>query len=232
MAYFDAQFSLITGYRFLLKQIIRFISEIDLHCNQKGQKLLDIGCGKKPYQMFFRNYQYTGMDLYSDISSPDILGDIMNIPVENNSVDAVMTVWVLDDIPEPWKAVAEIARILKPGGYYFAVENQSTNQHFKEHDYFRFTPLAMEFMAKSNQMKMIRCESYGGDFALAGFTLITAFNTMFNRVLGSNNFFRPVYSTIINLIFFPLDRFFRIDFFRKNFEKNSLGYCYVFQKLS
>lgn len=231
MIYFDAQFSLISGYRFLLKEIITFLSKIDNYALNSKSKLIDIGCGEKPYQNLIKKYEYSGMDLYSEISRPDIIGDIMNIPLENESFDAALTVWVLDDIPEPAKAISEISRILKKGGYYFAVENQSTNQHFKGHDYFRFTPGALEYLASQNGLILIKCKSFGGDFALAGFTLIVALNTMFNRIFGDYNFVKPFYSFMINLIFYPLDRIFRLPFFRNNFEKNSLGYCYIFQKI-
>lgn len=229
MPWFDPQFSLPTGYRFLIKDIIRFIDHIDSYAGENC-KLLDIGCGDQPYRKMFRKYSYTGLDLHTEISKPDITGDILDMPLADSSFDAALTVWVLDDIPEPAKAIAEITRILKPGGYYFAVENQSTNQHFKGHDFFRFAPQALEYLASKNNLDLLEIKSYGGDFALAGFTLITAFNTMFNRVLGRYNYLKPIYSFIINILFFPADRFFRIKFFRKNFEKNSIGYCYVFRK--
>ena len=49
--YFDRHFSLITGYRFLLKDVIKYITTIDSFFNSK-YKILDIGCGKKPYKKF------------------------------------------------------------------------------------------------------------------------------------------------------------------------------------
>jgi SAM-dependent methyltransferase len=230
MPYFDSEFSLPTGYRFLLNDIIRFLSRIDNYATSDHCVLLDIGCGNKPYKKLIRKYSYTGLDLYTDVSNPDIIGDILDIPVLENSIDAALTVWVLDDIPEPGKALEEIARILKPGGYYFAVENQSTNQHFKGYDYFRFAPQALEYLALKNKLELLEVKSYGGDFALSGFILITAFNTMFNRIFGKYNILKPFYSLLINLLFYPVDRLFRIKYFRKNFEKNSIGYCYLFRK--
>ena len=44
--YFDRHFSLITGYRFLLKDVVKYIATIDSFFDFK-YKILDIGCGKK-----------------------------------------------------------------------------------------------------------------------------------------------------------------------------------------
>jgi ubiquinone/menaquinone biosynthesis C-methylase UbiE len=43
-------------------------------------------------------------------------GDATHLPVENQSVDVVISNGVLNLVPEKERAVAEIARVLKPGG--------------------------------------------------------------------------------------------------------------------
>jgi ubiquinone/menaquinone biosynthesis C-methylase UbiE len=45
------------------------------------------------------------------------LGDIENMPVDDNSVDVVISNCVLNLVPDKDKAFAEIFRILKPGGH-------------------------------------------------------------------------------------------------------------------
>lgn len=46
-----------------------------------------------------------------------------NIPIAANSVDAVVCSLVLCTVPEPAAAVAEVLRILKPGGRFFFLEH-------------------------------------------------------------------------------------------------------------
>ena len=44
------------------------------------------------------------------------LGDAASLPYEDDSVDAVVLTTVLGEIPEGGRALAEIARVLRPGG--------------------------------------------------------------------------------------------------------------------
>ncbi len=230
MMYFDINFSLLTGYRFLFKDVVKFISSLDKYAPDHNAKLLDIGCGDKPYKKLFKKYNYTGIDSNPEISKPDVIGSITSLPFESGSFDACMTVWVLDDLPNPDNAVKEISRVLKSDGYYFAVEVQSAHQHYIPNDYFRFTPNALRVLCEKHKLEMISHKSYGGDFAMIGYSFISIFNRVFERIFAKYNFFKLLYSLVFNIIFFPADRIARLKIFRDNFERNSAGYCYVFRR--
>ena len=49
--------------------------------------------------------------------SVDIVGDGGNIPLQDGSVDAVTCNAVVEHVPDPGDVIAEMLRILKPGGY-------------------------------------------------------------------------------------------------------------------
>ncbi|WP_299228603.1 class I SAM-dependent methyltransferase [uncultured Psychroserpens sp.] len=61
------------------------------------------------------NLQYTTTDLESPIA--DVKADICNLPFEDNSYDVILCNHVLEHIPDDTKAMKELYRILKPGGY-------------------------------------------------------------------------------------------------------------------
>lgn len=46
------------------------------------------------------------------------LGDIENLPIENNLADVVISNCVLNLVPDKQKAFAEIFRVIKPGGHF------------------------------------------------------------------------------------------------------------------
>lgn len=62
-----------------------------------------------------KNLNYTTTDLLSPIA--DVKADICNLPFENNSYDIILCNHVLEHIPDDTKAMQELFRVLKPGGY-------------------------------------------------------------------------------------------------------------------
>lgn len=62
--------------------------------------------------------QYKVLDKVSDYN-PDIVGDVHALPLADASVDAIVCIALLEHVEEPLKAMKEIYRVLKPGGYCY-----------------------------------------------------------------------------------------------------------------
>ena len=58
---------------------------------------------------------YTVMDPVPDYK-PDIVGDIHDIPLPNENVNAIICLAVLEHVKNPIRAMDEMYRVLKPGG--------------------------------------------------------------------------------------------------------------------
>ncbi|BAO76255.1 class I SAM-dependent methyltransferase [Winogradskyella sp. PG-2] len=61
------------------------------------------------------NLDYTTTDLLSPIA--DVKADICDLPFEDNSYDIILCNHVLEHIPDDTKAMQELYRVMKPGGY-------------------------------------------------------------------------------------------------------------------
>ncbi|MBF8148451.1 methyltransferase domain-containing protein [Winogradskyella sp. F6397] len=61
------------------------------------------------------NINYTTTDLLSPIA--DVKADICDLPFEDNSYDVILCNHVLEHIPDDTKAMQELYRVMKPGGY-------------------------------------------------------------------------------------------------------------------
>ncbi|MFC0604020.1 class I SAM-dependent methyltransferase [Winogradskyella pulchriflava] len=61
------------------------------------------------------NLDYTTTDLLSPIA--DVKADICNLPFEDNTYDVILCNHVLEHIPDDTKAMQELYRVMKPGGY-------------------------------------------------------------------------------------------------------------------
>lgn len=62
-----------------------------------------------------KNTDYTTTDLLSPIA--DVKADICDLPFEDNSYDVILCNHVLEHIPDDTKAMQELYRVMKPGGY-------------------------------------------------------------------------------------------------------------------
>ncbi|WP_299326134.1 class I SAM-dependent methyltransferase [uncultured Maribacter sp.] len=74
-----------------------------------------------PEQAFYKrfrklkNLNYITTDLNSPLA--DVKADICNLPFEDNTFDVILCNHVLEHIPDDTKAMSELYRILKPGGW-------------------------------------------------------------------------------------------------------------------
>lgn len=124
-------------------------------------RLLDVGCGEKPYERLFRPYvdAYVGVEHAATFSKtsasrrarPDVLYDGTHLPFEDASFDTVISVEVLEHTPDPQNLLGEIARVLKRHGTLILSAPFSIRLHEEPHDYFRYTPHGLrELMARAN----------------------------------------------------------------------------------
>lgn len=80
-------------------------------------KLLHFAPEQAFYNRFKKldNLDYTTTDLNSPLA--DVKADICNLPFQDNSFDVILCNHVLEHIPDDTKAMQELYRVLKPGGW-------------------------------------------------------------------------------------------------------------------
>lgn len=83
----------------------------------KPLKLLHFAPEQAFYKRFrrLRNIAYTTTDLNSPLA--DVKADICNLPFEDNTFDVILCNHVLEHIPNDTKAMQELYRVMKPGGW-------------------------------------------------------------------------------------------------------------------
>jgi len=183
--------------------------------------MVDIGCGTKPYAIFFKNTsKYIGIDRLGVKTKADIYANALQLPLPDNSVDICFNSWLLDDISEPNKYFQEIHRILKSGGVSIMIEAQSFPEHNAPNDYFRFTRYGLEFLAVKNGFSVEEMIPLGGFWAQIGLQITSFF---IKGAVGRLGKWARIFVPPINLLFFLLDR---INFL----PRGTAGYFAVFKK--
>lgn len=133
---------------------------------QLSGKLMDFGCGRKPYQNLFTVEQYIGVDIEvsghdHNNSLVDIYYDGETIPVEAEYFDSVFCSEVLEHLFEPDKILSEINRTMKPGGNILLTVPFCWNEHEIPYDYARYSSFGVRYLLEKHGFTIIEEQKTG-----------------------------------------------------------------------
>lgn len=138
---------------------------------------------------YIEKVEYKILDKVPDYH-PDIVGDIHDLPLEDNSVDAIICIAILEHVEEPQKAVKEMYRVLKPGGYCYIYVPFLYYYHPMPGyygDFYRFTIDGLRYMTRD--FKEVETQNVRGALATVAnlipfFSKRTGFFEMLDRWVG------------------------------------------------
>lgn len=126
-------------YTALSREIISAFVKVRRRIRKKKLDIVDIGCGAKPYLSLFAPYarRYIGVDV--DPRAADVVASGESLPFADNSFDLAVSFQTLEHCQYPSKVIAEMKRVLKPGGYIILTTHGIWMHHPCPHDYYRWT---------------------------------------------------------------------------------------------
>lgn len=154
-------------------------------------KVLDIGCGPG---FLLREFRALGWDVqgteFSEESAaharnllklPISVGDIVELNFDASSYDAIVMWHVLEHMRDPQRTIAEVARLLRPGGLFMcalpnfgSVEAQLTEDKWFHLDVPRhlhhFTENALTTLLALHQFTLIRASFFALEYDYFSFT--------------------------------------------------------------
>jgi SAM-dependent methyltransferase len=150
----------------LVTQLVGKAYERHLPAHARG-RLVDLGCGAAPLYGAYRSLvtevtcvdwaDSTGgaqhLDVEHDLNQP--------LPLESGRYDTVILSDVLEHIRKPEALLAEVARVLAPGGKLLLNVPFFYWLHEQPHDYFRYTEHALRSFVEQSGLELVLLEGLG-----------------------------------------------------------------------
>lgn len=183
---------------------------------KSGDRVLDLGCGSGVFSAILnkRGYRCISVDLSlkqlnfgksNCCSALFVNGDAEALPFPENAFDAILLVGLIHHFPDPSHCVQEIARVLKKGGGFFALDPNRMNPFmYLYRD--KSSPFYSSAGVSENERPII-ASAIKRDFEAAGLRVTTDFISGLKfKYLKSARMrrFLPWYNFVNSLIFRPL----------------------------
>jgi SAM-dependent methyltransferase len=130
-----------------------------------GGRLLDVGCGRKPYRQLCAAAEHIGVDWPASLhgnTQVDVSNEATHLSFEDSSFDTVLCTEVLEHVAKPHLAVEEMSRVLKPGGYLILSVPFIHWVHEEPFDFYRYTIFGLHHLLNDACLQIVKVIPRGG----------------------------------------------------------------------
>lgn len=113
------------------------------------RRVLDVGCGRQPYRPYLpATADYVGMEIDTPRTRRDFQAEVYydgkSFPFPDGSFDAVLCSQVFEHVFTPGEFLAEINRVLRPGGLLLLTVPFVWDEHEQPHDFARYSSFGLQ----------------------------------------------------------------------------------------
>jgi SAM-dependent methyltransferase len=137
-------------------------------------RLLDVGCGSKPYQRYFEASEYIGLDIEGRNRHADRSYDGKVFPFNDGEFDAVLTSEALEHVFNPDEFLSEINRVLRDGGVLLLTVPFVWDEHEQPFDYARYSSFGLRHLLERHGFEIIEHRKTMDDIRVI-FQLVNAY---------------------------------------------------------
>lgn len=128
-------------------------------------RVLDVGCGHMPFRAAALAHaeSYEGFDVEARTGGVTHIGDAQDMRgIATAGYDTVFCFEVLEHLPRPDLALAEIARVLRHGGTLLLSVPHLSRLHEEPHDYFRYTRHGLRSLLERTGLEPVEISPFAG----------------------------------------------------------------------
>lgn len=166
------------------------------------------------------------LDLYRS-KNIDIVNTGASLPFLDESLDLVISQEVLEHVSSPACHVAEVLRVLRPGGVFFCQLPFVIGYHPGPHDYWRFTKESYGVLLPPSTWEIEELERSLGHGS--GFYRVLVEFLAVNTSLLSRRLYRPT-KALSSLLFYPLQWLDRLTQYSDQGDRIPGGYYCIARK--
>jgi SAM-dependent methyltransferase len=141
-------------------------------------KVLDVGCGNKPYMSLYRAEEYVGLEIDSPenraAKAADYYYDGERFPFDPQSFDSVVSNQVFEHVRDPDQFLREISRVLRDDGLVLITAPFVWDEHEQPHDYTRYSSFGMTSILDRHGFEVIELRKSMDDIRIV-FQLLGAY---------------------------------------------------------
>jgi SAM-dependent methyltransferase len=130
-------------------------------------RLLDVGCGRKPYRSLFHAGEYVGLEIDTPENrahkQADFFYDGGAFPFPDQCFDGRVCKQVLEHVFTPERFLAEIWRVLRPGGILLVTIPFVWDEHEQPWDYARYSSFGLKSLLEKNGFEITEQHKINAD---------------------------------------------------------------------
>lgn len=161
-------------------------------------KLLDVGCGTKPYERYLSVSHYIGLEIDTErsrtTSKADMFYDGQKFPFGREEFDSLLANEVFEHVFNPQGFMTEVNRVLKLNGKLLMTVPFVWDEHEQPHDYARYTSFGLRHLLEQHGFEILQQQKSVDDIRV----LFQLFNEyLYKKTYVDNVILRQILNTLL-----------------------------------
>jgi len=169
----------------------------DLVVSEKKNKILDVGCGFKPWLDMFDKSQveYIGVDFDKEKSSADFVASADKLPFPDNDFDALIFSEVLEHADNLPGVLGEMRRVARPGALVYISSPFVFPEHGIPYDFQRLTRYFYQRAFEKDEIIVLKESNSSLATAFASFNMVGEW-TPFTAIAGLKHLVYSIFNIL------------------------------------
>jgi SAM-dependent methyltransferase len=180
----------------------KLFSAVKKYSGHMNGRMMDFGCGSKPYKELFTVKEYIGVDFEGQGHSHEneeieVFYDGVTLPFPDNHFDSVFSTEVFEHVFNLEEILLEIKRVMKPGAKILVTCPFAIPEHEQPNDYARYSSFGLKHLFEKNNFKVVEYEKIGNYFETLMQLRISFYKLVLFPKLNKLVIVKPIFEAIL-----------------------------------